>query len=97
MPVCRLQAGSAAVKAESDVCCTSANALAIVEALPGDRVIFLPDEYLADWVAGQTKKEVIRWQGHCEVHERFTGPEIHSYREQHPGRDRTGGARWLSR
>jgi quinolinate synthase len=85
VPVVTYVNTSAAVKAESDVCCTSANALAIVEALPGDRVIFLPDEYLAKWVASQTRKEVILWQGHCEVHERFTGPEIHSYREQHPG------------
>jgi quinolinate synthase len=76
---------SAAVKAECDVCCTSGNALEIVEALPGDRVIFLPDEYLARWVATQTKKEIIFWDGHCEVHERFTGPEIHAYRQQFPG------------
>jgi quinolinate synthase len=85
VPVVTYVNTSAAVKAESDVCCTSGNALEIVEALPGDRVIFLPDEYLANWVAGQTKKEVILWQGHCEVHERFTGPEIKVYREQHPG------------
>jgi quinolinate synthase len=85
VPVVTYVNTSAAVKAESDVCCTSANALEIVEALPGDRVIFLPDEYLANWVAGQTTKEVILWRGHCEVHERFTGPEIHSYREQFPG------------
>src|SRR4030095_5311794 len=85
VPVVTYVNTSAAVKAESDVCCTSANALAIVEALPGERVIFIPDEYLASWVAGQTTKEVISWQGHCEVHERFTGPEIHEYRKQHPG------------
>ncbi|HVR30182.1 MAG TPA: quinolinate synthase NadA [Thermoanaerobaculia bacterium] len=85
VPVVTYVNTSAAVKAESDVCCTSANVLEIVEALPGDRVIFLPDEYLARWVAGQTTKQVILWQGHCEVHERFTGPEIHAYREQYPG------------
>jgi quinolinate synthase len=85
VPVVTYVNTSAAVKAESDVCCTSANALSIVEALPGERVIFIPDEYLASWVAGQTAKEVISWQGHCEVHERFTGPEIHEYRKQHPG------------
>ena len=85
VPVVTYVNTSAAVKAESDVCCTSANALEIVEALPGDRVIFLPDEYLANWVAGQTTKEIILWQGHCEVHERFTGGEIRSYREQFPG------------
>ena len=85
VPVVTYVNTSAAVKAESDLCCTSANALAIVEALPGDRVIFIPDEYLADWVASQTTKEIIRWQGHCEVHERFTGPEIRDYRERTPG------------
>jgi quinolinate synthase len=85
VPVVTYVNTSAAVKAESDVCCTSANALAIVEALPSDRVIFIPDEYLANWVASQTRKEIISWQGHCEVHERFTGREIHEYREQHPG------------
>ena len=85
VPVVTYVNTSAAVKAESDVCCTSGNALEIVEALPGDRVIFLPDEYLANWVAAQTTKEVILWQGHCEVHERFTGREIRAYREQHPG------------
>src|SRR5262245_61899506 len=85
VPVVTYVNTSAAVKAESDVCCTSANALAIVDALPGDRVIFLPDEYLAKWVASQTRKEVILWQGHCEVHERFTGPEIAGYRRSNPG------------
>jgi quinolinate synthase len=63
---------SAAVKAESDVCCTSANAVAVVESLGVPKVIFLPDEYLAAWVASQTNVEIVSWQGHCEVHERFT-------------------------
>ena len=85
VPVVTYVNTSAAVKAECDVCCTSGNALEIVEALPGNRVIFLPDEYLARWVATQTTKEIILWKGHCEVHERFTGPEIHAYREQFPG------------
>src|SRR3546814_10671378 len=62
---------SAEVKAESDVCCTSGNALKVGESLDGDRVIFLPDEYLASWVAGQTQKPIIKWQGHREVHERL--------------------------
>ena len=64
---------SAAVKAESDICCTSANAVAVVESLGVDRVIFLPDEFLGKYVASQTKVEIILWKGHCEVHERFTG------------------------
>jgi quinolinate synthase len=76
---------SAAVKAESDVCCTSANAVEVVESLEADRVIFLPDEYLGRYVASKTDTEIILWKGHCEVHERFTGKEIEAYREQHPG------------
>ncbi len=76
---------SAAVKAESDVCCTSANAKKIVEALGAPRVIMLPDEYLAHNTAAQTKVEIIAWQGHCEVHERFTADDVKSLRESHPG------------
>lgn len=71
---------SAAVKAESDVCCTSGNAVAVVESLGVDEVIFLPDEYLASYVATQTDVRIIRWQGHCEVHERFTAAELEQYR-----------------
>src|ERR1700683_5535839 len=63
---------SAAVKAESDICCTSGNARAVVESLNAARVIFLPDEYLARNVAAETDVEVLTWAGHCEVHERFT-------------------------
>ncbi|BCP52324.1 quinolinate synthase A [Kaistia sp. 32K] len=76
---------SAAVKAESDVCCTSGNALAVVESLGVPRVIMLPDEYLAQNIAAQTKVEIIAWKGHCEVHERFTPADIHELREAHPG------------
>jgi quinolinate synthase len=76
---------SAEVKAESDVCCTSANAVEVVESLGVPRVIFLPDEYLGKYVASRTKTEIVLWQGHCEVHERFTGDEIRSFRRQHPG------------
>jgi quinolinate synthase len=75
---------SAAVKAESDVCCTSANAVEVVESLRTDRVIFLPDEYLGRYVASKTKTEIILWKGHCEVHGRFTGEEIAAYRRQYP-------------
>src|SRR5512136_1155429 len=67
---------SAEVKAESDVCCTSANAVEVVESLRVPRVIFLPDEYLGRFVASKTKTEVVLWRGHCEVHERFSGREI---------------------
>ena len=76
---------TAEVKAEVDICCTSSNAVQVVESLPGDRVIFLPDQYLGGWVATQTDKEVIRWHGACEVHERFTGAELRDYRAQFEG------------
>ncbi|MCP5477055.1 MAG: quinolinate synthase NadA [Rhodanobacteraceae bacterium] len=72
---------SAEVKAESDVCCTSANALHVVESLDADTIIFLPDKYLGKHVAGQTRKRLILWEGSCEVHERFTGAEIRALRE----------------
>jgi quinolinate synthase len=76
---------SAAVKAESDICCTSANAVAVVESLGARRVIFLPDRYLASYVASRTDVEIVAWEGSCEVHERFTGVEIRAYRASRPG------------
>ncbi len=82
VPVVTYVNTSAAVKAESDVCCTSANAVQVVESLGVDRVIFLPDEYLGRYVAGRTKVEVILWKGHCEVHERFTAEDIRYYRQR---------------
>jgi quinolinate synthase len=75
---------SAEVKAESDVCVTSGNAVQIVEALGVPRVIFLPDEYLAKYVASKTNVEIVAWKGHCEVHERFTGADIRRFREGDP-------------
>lgn len=83
VPVVTYVNTSAEVKAECDICCTSGNALAIVESLGADRVIFLPDEYLASYVAEQTDVEIITWQGHCEVHERFTAEELESFRAGH--------------
>ena len=76
---------SAEVKAEVDICCTSYNALKVVESLGSDRVIMLPDKYLAQNVAAQTKVRIIAWHGACEVHERFTAEEIESYRADNPG------------
>jgi quinolinate synthase len=73
---------SAAVKAESDICCTSGNAKKIIEGLGVPKVIMLPDEYLARNTAAQTSVEIIAWMGHCEVHERFTVEDI---RATHPG------------
>lgn len=76
---------SAEVKAESDICCTSSNALAIVESFPGDTVLMIPDQFLARNIAKQTKKKVLTWQGACEVHERFTPDDIRKFRKAYPG------------
>ena len=85
VPVVTYVNTSADVKAESDICCTSSNAVAVVESLGVDRVIFLPDQYLGRWVASQTEVDVVLWEGSCIVHERFTGEELRAYRAQHPG------------
>lgn len=71
---------SAEVKAESDVCCTSGNAVRVVESLGVPRVICLPDQYLASYVAAQTEVEIIGWRGRCEVHERFSADDIRQFR-----------------
>jgi quinolinate synthase len=83
VPVVTYVNTSAEVKAESDICCTSGNAVEVVESLGAERVIFLPDEYLAAYVAQQTSVEIIPWRGHCEVHERFTASELEQYRENY--------------
>ena len=83
VPVVTYVNTSAEVKAETDVCCTSGNAKHVVESLGTDKVIFLPDEYLAQNIAKQTKVEIIAWKGRCEVHERFTAEEILAYKNQH--------------
>ncbi len=85
VPVVTYVNTSAEVKAESDVTCTSSNAVAVVESLDSDRVIFLPDQYLGRWVASQTDKEIILWHGSCMVHERFTAAELREYRDLYPG------------
>jgi quinolinate synthase len=72
------------VKAESDICCTSANAVQVVESLRAARVIFLPDEYLGRYVATQTSVDLILWRGHCEVHERFTAEDLRLFRRDMP-------------
>lgn len=76
---------SADVKAECDVCCTSSNAVKVVESLGADKVLLIPDEYLAQYVATQTDVEILTWNGHCEVHERFTAQELRDYRQSDPG------------
>jgi quinolinate synthase len=76
---------SAAVKAECDICCTSSNAVKIVESLGAPRVLLIPDQYLAKYVQTKTKVEIIAWKGACEVHERFTGEEMAAMRAAEPG------------
>jgi quinolinate synthase len=85
VPVVTYVNTSAAVKAESDICCTSGNARKVIESLGVERVIMLPDEYLAQNIAAQTGVKIITWAGHCEVHERFTAAEIRALRADHPG------------
>ncbi|MBV8397731.1 MAG: quinolinate synthase NadA [Acetobacteraceae bacterium] len=85
VPVVTYVNTSAAVKAESDICCTSSNARKVVESLGTQRVIMLPDEYLAQNVAAQTHVQVITWAGHCMVHERFSAREVRQLRADHPG------------
>ena len=85
VPVVTYVNTSAEVKAETDICCTSSNAVEIIESLKTDRVIFLPDEYLAKNVAKETKVKIISWHGTCMVHEKFTAKEIREYREDNPG------------
>jgi len=85
VPVVTYVNSSAAVKAESDICCTSGNALKVVESLGVDTVIMLPDEYLAQNIAKQTRVKILSWAGHCEVHERFTAAEVRALRRDYPG------------
>ncbi|HVB82812.1 MAG TPA: quinolinate synthase NadA [Candidatus Binataceae bacterium] len=85
VPVVSYVNTTAAVKAESDICCTSGNARRVIESLGSRRVIMLPDEFLAQNVAAQTGVEIITWAGHCEVHERFNAAQIRALRTQHPG------------
>ena len=84
VPVVAYVNTSAEVKAEVDICCTSSNAVQVVESLNAPTVIFLPDQYLAKYVASKTEVKIIAWKGACEVHERFTGDELRAYREADP-------------
>ena len=85
VPVITYVNTSAAVKAASDICCTSGNAKQVVESLRVPRVLMIPDEYLARNVARETKVEVLAWHGHCEVHELFTADDVKQLRENYPG------------
>ncbi|MGQ4582681.1 quinolinate synthase NadA [Lysobacter sp. F60174L2] len=90
VPVVSYANTSAEVKAESDACCTSANAVQVVEAIAAEsgagKVIFLPDRYLGSWVAQQTDVELVLWNGTCEVHETFTAQQVRHTREQFDAR-----------
>ena len=85
VPVVSYVNTSAEVKAETDICCTSANAVKIVNSLGVKKVIFLPDNYLAKYVASQTDVEIIAWKGVCEVHDQFNEKEIFDIRKNNPG------------
>jgi len=85
VPVVSYVNTSADVKAETDICCTSANAVKVVESLGVKKVIFLPDDYLAKYVASNTNVEIISWKGTCIVHEQFTAKEINEIKKQNPG------------
>jgi quinolinate synthase len=85
VPVVSYVNTSADVKAETDICCTSANAVKIVESLGVKKVIFLPDDYLGKYVASQTDVKIIAWKGICMVHDQFNEKEIHDIRARNPG------------
>ena len=84
VPVVTYVNTSADVKAESDICCTSANAVKAVESLGSEKVIFLPDQYMAKYVASKTEVKIISWKGTCIVHEKFTAKEINDIKKQNP-------------
>ena len=85
VPVVTYVNTSAEVKAESDICCTSANAIKVVESFGTDKVIFLPDQYMAKYVQSKTKVQIISWIGTCIVHEKFSAQEIKDIKKQNPG------------
>jgi len=85
VPVVSYVNTSAEVKSESDICCTSANAIQVVESLGTNKVIFLPDQYMAKYISTKTKVQIISWVGTCIVHERFSAQEINDVKKQNPG------------
>jgi len=85
VPVVAYVNTDAAVKAEADICCTSANAVAVVESVPEERVLFVPDKNLGYWVQRHTKKDVVVWNGYCPTHQRIMAQDVGRLKEQHPG------------
>ncbi len=85
VPVVAYVNTTADVKAESDICCTSANVVKVIESLPGDEVICIPDKNLSMWAAKNTRKRVIAWDGYCNVHERVTADDVKKAKVEHPG------------
>lgn len=77
---------TAAVKALTDICCTSANAVKVVESIPGDReIIFGPDQFLGRWVSAQTGREMILWKGYCPSHQCIFVEQLRDLKKTHPG------------
>ncbi|GAI27863.1 unnamed protein product, partial [marine sediment metagenome] len=83
-PVVTYVNSSAEVKAESDICCTSANAVKVVNSLPQEKIIFVPDRNLGHWVARSTDKELILWEGFCPTHEVLRKEDVLKVKKAHP-------------
>jgi quinolinate synthase len=84
VPVVAYVNTTADVKAASDVCCTSANVVKVVESMPGDRVICIPDKNLSAWAAKNTSKKIISWDGFCHVHDRVGPADVEAARRAYP-------------
>ena len=84
VPVVAYVNTTADVKAESFICCTSANIVKVIESLPDEKVISVPDKNLSVWAQKNTKKEVIAWDGYCHVHERVNRGDVQKARKEHP-------------